>query len=68
MAVRRIVANISTRDPGAAKAFYGDILGLDIVMDHDLDALLSEADQALYEAKQTGRNKVCRYRTRPVSA
>ncbi len=38
------------------------------VMDHDLDALLSEADQALYEAKQTGRNKVCRYGTRPISA
>ena len=33
MAVRRIVANIAAPDPGAAKAFYGGILGLDVVMD-----------------------------------
>ena len=34
MAVLRIVANIASPDPGAGKAFYGDILGLDLVMDH----------------------------------
>ena len=34
MAVKRIVANIGTRDVGRAKAFYGDILGMDVVMDH----------------------------------
>ncbi|MDB5525571.1 MAG: putative enzyme related to lactoylglutathione lyase [Rhizobium sp.] len=34
MAVLRIVADIATPDPKAAKAFYGDILGLDLVMDH----------------------------------
>lgn len=34
MKVRRIVANIETPDPAAAKSFYGDILGLDVLMDH----------------------------------
>ncbi|MBJ6133363.1 VOC family protein [Ochrobactrum sp. Q0168] len=34
MAVRRIVANIATDDPAAAKRFYGEVLGLDVVMDH----------------------------------
>ena len=33
MAVRRIVANIAAPDPGAARAFYGDILGLEVAMD-----------------------------------
>jgi catechol 2,3-dioxygenase-like lactoylglutathione lyase family enzyme len=30
--VRRIIANLATRDIGAAKRFYGDVLGLDILM------------------------------------
>lgn len=34
MKVNRVVANIATADPGVAKAFYGDILGMDAVMDH----------------------------------
>ena len=34
MAVKRIVANIGTSNPEAAKAFYGDLLGMEIVMDH----------------------------------
>jgi catechol 2,3-dioxygenase-like lactoylglutathione lyase family enzyme len=34
MAVKRIVANIQTPDVARAKAFYGDVLGLDILMDH----------------------------------
>lgn len=34
MTVRRIVANIATRDIAAAKRFYHDVLGLDILMDH----------------------------------
>ena len=34
MAVRRIVANIAARDISAARAFYGEIFGLDLVMDH----------------------------------
>ncbi len=33
MAVRRIVANIAAPDPGAARTFYGDILGLEVAMD-----------------------------------
>jgi catechol 2,3-dioxygenase-like lactoylglutathione lyase family enzyme len=31
--VKRIVANIDTKDIGRAKAFYSDILGLDVLMD-----------------------------------
>lgn len=31
--VRRIVANIAAADVAAAKAFYGEALGLDILMD-----------------------------------
>ena len=34
MAVRRIVANIATNDIARGRAFYGDLLGLEIVMDH----------------------------------
>ena len=34
MKVRRIVANIATPDPSLAKAFYQDVLGLDLLMDH----------------------------------
>jgi len=34
MVVKRIIANIATPDVKAAQAFYGDILGLDLVMDH----------------------------------
>lgn len=34
MTVKRIVANIATPDPLAARAFYEDVLGLVIVMDH----------------------------------
>jgi catechol 2,3-dioxygenase-like lactoylglutathione lyase family enzyme len=33
MKVKRIVANIGTSDPGAAKRFYQDVLGLDSLMD-----------------------------------
>jgi catechol 2,3-dioxygenase-like lactoylglutathione lyase family enzyme len=34
MKVKRIVADIATADPSAAKRFYQDVLGLDLVMDH----------------------------------
>lgn len=34
MKVKRIVANIATPDVAKAKAFYHDILGLDLLMDH----------------------------------
>ena len=33
MTVRRIVANIAATDIAAAKAYYGEVLGLDILMD-----------------------------------
>lgn len=34
MAVRRIVPNLQTSDPPRARAFYTDLLGLEVVMDH----------------------------------
>ena len=34
MAVKRIVANIAATNIESGKTFYGDILGMDIVMDH----------------------------------
>lgn len=34
MTVRRIVANIAVADVAAAKRFYSDLLGLDVLMDH----------------------------------
>jgi catechol 2,3-dioxygenase-like lactoylglutathione lyase family enzyme len=34
MTVRRIIANVAVKDPGAAATFYRDILGLDLLMDH----------------------------------
>ncbi|NIK76408.1 catechol 2,3-dioxygenase-like lactoylglutathione lyase family enzyme [Paenibacillus castaneae] len=34
MKVKRIVANINTKDITAAKCFYQDVLGLDLMMDH----------------------------------
>ena len=33
MSIRRIVPNLKTADPAKAKEFYGDFLGLDVVMD-----------------------------------
>lgn len=34
MKVKRIVANIDTRDVAAARRFYQDALGLELLMDH----------------------------------
>ncbi|MCR8630619.1 VOC family protein [Paenibacillus radicis (ex Xue et al. 2023)] len=34
MKIKRIVANIDTQDTTAAKRFYHDVLGLDLLMDH----------------------------------
>jgi catechol 2,3-dioxygenase-like lactoylglutathione lyase family enzyme len=34
MTVRRIVPDLHADDPGAARAFYTDVLGLEVVMDH----------------------------------
>lgn len=34
MKVKRIVANVASPDLAAAKRFYGEALGLDVLMDH----------------------------------
>ncbi len=34
MKVRRIVSNIAATDTAAGRAFYGELLGLDTLMDH----------------------------------
>lgn len=34
MKIKRLVPNIETRDIGLAKAFYQDVLGLELLMDH----------------------------------
>jgi catechol 2,3-dioxygenase-like lactoylglutathione lyase family enzyme len=34
MRIKRIVANFSTGQPAKAQRFYGDVLGLDLDMDH----------------------------------
>ncbi|NTG86930.1 glyoxalase [Agrobacterium rhizogenes] len=34
MAVLRIIPNLHAADPASARLFYGNLLGLDIVMDH----------------------------------
>jgi catechol 2,3-dioxygenase-like lactoylglutathione lyase family enzyme len=34
MKVKRIVSNIAGADPAAAKCFYQDVLGLDVLMNH----------------------------------
>ena len=46
MKVRRIVANIATADIAAAKRFYGDVLGLDPVMDHGWIATYGSQENA----------------------
>jgi catechol 2,3-dioxygenase-like lactoylglutathione lyase family enzyme len=48
MKVKRIVANIATEDVAAARCFYGDVLGLEILMDHGWIATYgSSADMAV---------------------
>jgi catechol 2,3-dioxygenase-like lactoylglutathione lyase family enzyme len=45
MTVRRIVANVATTDLAAAKRFYGDVLGLDVLMDMGWIATYGSGDQ-----------------------
>lgn len=58
MTVRRIVANVATPDPQAARAFYTDILGLAVVMDHGwivtLAAPATEAQPQISFASEGG--------------
>ncbi|KQV42526.1 MULTISPECIES: VOC family protein [unclassified Rhizobium] len=49
MAVKRIVANIETPDPALAKGFYGDILGMEIGMDHGWIMTFVSESQALVQ-------------------
>jgi catechol 2,3-dioxygenase-like lactoylglutathione lyase family enzyme len=46
MQVTRIVSNIATADTEAAKAFYGRVLGLSVVMDHGWIVTLAGQGQA----------------------
>ncbi|OWK37656.1 VOC family protein [Fimbriiglobus ruber] len=43
--VKRIVANIATPDVAAAKRFYQDVLGLDVLMDHGWIATYGSTEQ-----------------------
>lgn len=47
MTVKRIVANIEAPNPDAAKAFYGDILGLEVAMDHGWIVTFTAADATM---------------------
>lgn len=46
MKVKRIVANIATADVAAAKRFYRDALGLDVLMDHGWIATFGSTETA----------------------
>ena len=45
MKVKRIVANIDTQDISAAKCFYQDVLGLNVLMDHGWIATYGTAEE-----------------------
>ncbi|UVK56077.1 VOC family protein [Mesorhizobium sp. AR02] len=45
MKVRRIVANIETKDAAAASRFYHDVLGLDVLMDQGWIATYGSDEQ-----------------------
>jgi catechol 2,3-dioxygenase-like lactoylglutathione lyase family enzyme len=44
MAVKRIVTNIAASQVDAGRAFYGDVLGLEVVMDHGWIVTFAAAD------------------------
>jgi catechol 2,3-dioxygenase-like lactoylglutathione lyase family enzyme len=44
--VKRIVANIACSQPIDAETFYGDILGLKVVMDHGWIVTFASQDRA----------------------
>ncbi|WP_426124727.1 VOC family protein [Pararhizobium sp. PWRC1-1] len=46
MTVLRIVANLEAADPQAGRAFYGELLGLDLVMDHGWILTFASGEQA----------------------
>ena len=45
MKVKRIVANIKAKDVAAARRFYEEILGLDLLMDHGWIATYGSAEK-----------------------
>jgi catechol 2,3-dioxygenase-like lactoylglutathione lyase family enzyme len=45
MKIKRIVADIGTSDVSAAKSFYQDVLGLDLLMDHGWIATYGSTDE-----------------------
>jgi catechol 2,3-dioxygenase-like lactoylglutathione lyase family enzyme len=45
MRVKRIVANIETENIAAARSFYQDVLGLDILMDHGWITTYGSSDE-----------------------
>lgn len=59
MKVKRIVANIETQDITAAKHFYQDILGLQLLMDHGWTATYGSNEEMSIQisfASQGGSN------------
>jgi catechol 2,3-dioxygenase-like lactoylglutathione lyase family enzyme len=46
MKVKRIVADVAVSDPAAARRFYGDVLGLDVLMDMGWIATYGSRDRA----------------------
>ncbi|MEP7005775.1 MAG: VOC family protein [Sphingomonas bacterium] len=46
MTVKRVVANIATDRADAAKAFYGDLLGMTVAMDHGWIVTFAGSGQA----------------------
>ena len=49
MKVKRIVANVAASDLAAAKRFYGDVLGLDVLMDMGWIATYGSRERALVQ-------------------
>lgn len=50
MKIRRIVANVATPDPAQAEAFYGRVLGLDLLMDQGWIRTYGRADERVVQA------------------
>jgi catechol 2,3-dioxygenase-like lactoylglutathione lyase family enzyme len=46
MRVKRIVANVAIPEPKAAQAFYGEVLGLDLLMDHEFIVTYGSSEKA----------------------
>jgi catechol 2,3-dioxygenase-like lactoylglutathione lyase family enzyme len=46
MRVKRIVANVATPEPKVAQAFYRDLLGLELLMDHEFIVTYGSSEKA----------------------